>query len=105
MGEADVYAGDLDLAHERREVCGEFVLRILADAYPDVLARIANVLLLTNSAPRDVLLHTEASGMITVQVVLTDAFPDVVRRIATKLRQLIMVTQVSVDALCEPIEL
>jgi hypothetical protein len=104
MGEADVYAGDLDLLRGRSEVAGNFKILIQADGYPDVLARIANVLLLTNSAPNGVHLQTEVSGLITIRVVITDTVPDVIRRVATKLRQLIMVREVSVESLAESID-
>jgi|SRR5580658_4713524 hypothetical protein len=104
MGEADVYAGDLDLLRGLQEVAGNFMVLVQADAYPDVLARIANVLLLTNTAPRDVLLHTDAGGQVSVQIVILDIVPDVARRVATKLRQLIMVTDVRVETLTESID-
>jgi hypothetical protein len=58
MSKADVYAGGLDELDERQEEGAKFTFHIQADKYPNVLSRVANVILLSNIAPYAVSLCT-----------------------------------------------
>jgi hypothetical protein len=61
--------------------------RIAADAHPDVLLRIAGILLLANEAPWSVSLQASGSEEVLVEVALRDIPADLVDMIRRKLTQ------------------
>ena len=97
MSNADVYSGDLDQLDGRREGGADFTFHIQAEAYPDVLSRVANQILLSNIAPDAVSLCTQADGQIKMQVRLSGISAALASRIVGKLSQLISVTDVRLE--------
>lgn len=94
---ADVYAGDLDSVTE--EPCGvaDYEFRIIADATPDVLLRIAVPLNFANTAPRRASMRTCADGQVEFEIMVPHIPASLAENIARKLDQLLMVTRVQVE--------
>ena len=70
----DVYAGDDSLKAEggSGDHRGVFVIRLLADADPDVFLRVASHLNVLNRAPARVVLAREAEDHVRMTIVVTD---------------------------------
>jgi hypothetical protein len=95
-GQADVYAGDLDLAvgNPGTEVIGCFAFHIVADAAPETWARIANQFLLSNCLPVVATLRVVADELVECQVILSGVSNGMAARISGKLRQQVVIRTV-----------
>lgn len=91
---ADVYAGDDFARVDSCSVSDSFLIRLTADAQPDVLLRIASQLAFLNCAPSRVLLQRQANETVIVSIVLAGCAPSSVELARRKLEQLTCVTSV-----------
>ena len=87
---SDVYAGDEDLllGAEMQGLTQAFTFRILADADPDVLLRVASQLLLSNVAPYKVALQRIAPASVQIDAALRGITWNMAESIRRKLSQL-----------------
>jgi hypothetical protein len=94
---ADVYAGDLGSVS--KEPCGvaDYEFRVVADATPDVLLRIAIPFNVANTAPVRASLRTCEDGQIEFEIRLPHISASLAENIARKLDQLLIVTRVHVE--------
>jgi hypothetical protein len=97
MSEADVYSGDLNQLDERQEGGADFTFHIQAEAYPDVLSRVADEILLSNITRGAVSLCTQADGRISMEVRFSGISAAPAFRIVGKLSQLISVRDVGLE--------
>jgi hypothetical protein len=86
-----VYASGDGLQSDTKPRLPAVAVRIVADADVDVLARIANVMLLANTPPWHVLLRTIGT-QVHVEIELRDVEHAMTERICRKLAQLTCVT-------------
>jgi hypothetical protein len=68
--------------------------RIAADAHPDVLLRIAGILMVANKAPSSVSLQSSDSEGVLIEIALREIPSDLVESIRRKLTQLSCVIHV-----------
>lgn len=94
---ADVYAGDLALSTERRAELADYRFRVIADATPDVLLRVAVVLNAANTPPRKATLQPGREGEVEIDVLIPRISGGLAESISRKLDQLMMVTRVHVE--------
>lgn len=91
----DLYSGSAAKPGAFAELAGMVVYTIEADAQPDVLGRVANLLNLANLAPQLVHLQRKSDEILTISVEIgpiTNTSAELIRR---KMTQLTCVTEVS----------
>ena len=72
-----------------------YQLLVVADADPDLLARVANVVLLTNRLPRAATMLQHGEGIAEVAIELGDADVELAARIARNLGRVTSVRDIS----------
>jgi hypothetical protein len=77
------------------------LFRITADADPDVLCRVANVLSLSNQPPVSGSLRTITAGEVVIAVELPELLPETAERLRRKLAQLTCVVAVEANVVCQ----
>jgi hypothetical protein len=93
---ADVYAGDAAMSDQQEnQPQAVFAYTIDADAEPDVLARVANLLNLANLAPISVSLRRESSEIVIISVEIGPLRRVTAEMIRRKLAQLTCVNNVA----------
>lgn len=94
LATADVYAGDNGQGSSGESRTNVFLFEIQADAEPDVLARVANLLNLANEIPLSAHLQRKSAEHVYIEVTMeriTTTMADMIRR---KLLQLTCVISV-----------
>jgi hypothetical protein len=92
----DVYAGDD--ASPRQHDGGTAHFRVLADADPGVIGRVAHLLALANAPPREFHMTTAADGSVEIRATMSAIAPDTCEFIRRKLAQLALVHRIEVTS-------
>jgi hypothetical protein len=95
---ADVYAGDTAIPESSQHATNIYLFAIEADAEPDVLARVANVLNLANVAPLSANLHKESLERVKILAEMESISASTAELIRRKLAQLTCIISVEVTA-------
>jgi glycine cleavage system regulatory protein len=85
---ADVYAGDTTAPSPTGPATAVFLFRIVADAEPDVLVRIAGIFNIANIAPRRATLRRTSPDQVNISIAIELSLAANAEMIRRKLEQL-----------------